>query len=321
MEVSGTSPDGEFRSALTAETFSAARAGDLTITTGQLTIEDGAQATVSSTGTGTAGNLNVTAREVRLNNQAQLTAETGESGAEGGANITLQVSDLLILSNESLISAQAFDTANGGNIDIDTKFLIAFPPQGPEGSDIIANASQGDGGKIDITAAGIFGIEFRENLTPLNDFNVSSEFGAAGEVQINGAFELSRELTELPEDVVDPAALIAQNPCTLGKDSEFLITGRGGLPPSPNQVLSSDSAQVGWVEPAPVESRGAQVLGSRGAGQSTSIQNPQSKIQNPIVPARGWVFNDKGEVLLVAYDPTNTGVQRPRQNPPACPAP
>ncbi len=310
VRLSGTLADGT-PGGLFVEATAGGTAGNLTVKTGQLTIAEGARVSVSSR-EGQAGNLRIAADSLSLND-GSITAETGKSGAEGGANITLQISDLLTLRNESLISAEALETANGGNIEIDAKFLIAFPPEGPEGSDIIANAVRGRGGNIIINTKGIFGIEFRENLTPLNDFNVSSEFGTAGEVQINRDFELSRELAELPEDVVDPAALIAQNPCKQGKDSEFIITGRGGLPPSPNQVLSSDSAQVGWVDPAPVE--------SRGAGESTSIQNPQSKIQNPIVPARGWVFNDKGEVVLVAYDPTNSGSQRSRQSPPTCPAP
>jgi large exoprotein involved in heme utilization and adhesion len=51
-----------------------------------------------------------------------------------------------------------------GNINIDTTFLIALPPEGSNGSDIIANAQQGAGGEIDIDAAGIFGIEERRAI-------------------------------------------------------------------------------------------------------------------------------------------------------------
>ncbi|NMG06361.1 hypothetical protein [Brasilonema sp. UFV-L1] len=40
--------------------------------------------------------------------------------------------------------------------------------------------------------------------------------------------------------------------------------------------------------------------------------NPTDK---PIVPAQGWIFNEKGEVTLVAYDPTKTGPQREQQTP------
>ena len=226
--------------------------------------------------------------------------------------------DLLRIENESEISAQAFDTANGGNIDIDTNFLIAFPPKGSEGSDIIANAFEGSGGKIDITAQGLFGIEEREaspeNRT--NDIDASSEFGLAGVVEINQPdLDPNRGLVELPETVVDPAALVAQNPCKRGSESEFVITGRGGLPPSLNEDLSSEATQVGLVEPAPIESRGAGEQENREAEDRTS--SPPS-VPTPIIPAQGWVFNDKGEVVLVAYDPTVTGTQRLREKGQEC---
>ncbi len=226
--------------------------------------------------------------------------------------------DLLRIENESEISAQAFDTANGGNIDIDTNFLIAFPPKGSEGSDIIANAFEGSGGKIDITAQGLFGIEEREaspeNRT--NDIDASSEFGLAGVVEINQPdLDPNRGLVELPETVVDAAALVAQNPCKRGSESEFVITGRGGLPPSLNEDLSSDATQVGLVEPAPIE---AGELGEKGRREAENKTSSPPSVPTPIIPARGWVFNDKGEVVLVAYDPTVTGTQRLREKGQEC---
>ena len=284
VEISGTSPDDRLKSALTAESFSSSAAGNIEILSGSLT----------------------------LDNQASILATTL---SEDGGNIKLQIDDLLVLQSRSKISATAGiegGSGNGGNIDIDADFIVAFP----RNNQIIANAFFGTGGNIRIDTNFIFG--FPDFL----EIDASSQFGLSGTVAIRAPeFDPSQGLTELPEDVVDPAALIAQNPCTLGLESEFIITGRGGLPPSPDGVLSSDSARVSWVEPAPVESKGAKEQGSRGAGESTSIQNPQSKIPNPIVPARGWVFNDKGEAILVAYDPTNSGPQRLKENLAVCPAP
>lgn len=37
-----------------------------------------------------------------------------------------------------------------------------------------------------------------------------------------------------------------------------------------------------------------------------------------IIPATGWVFNDKGQVILTAYDPTNIGSQRSWFEPASC---
>ena len=311
VQISGTG-------SLSVEATEGGTAGNLTVETGQMSVSDGAQVTVSSR-QGRAGNLTINANSLSLN-QGSITAETGKSEGEEGANanITLKISDLFRIENESLISAQAFETANGGNIDIDTKFLIAFPPEGPKGSDIIANAERGNGGNINITAQGIFGIEEREasegNRT--NDIDASSEFGLAGVVEINQPdLDPNRGLVELPETVVDPAALVAQNPCKRGSESEFVITGKGGLPPSLSEDLSSEATQVGLVEPAPIETQ---------ESKSGEVQeNPESSSSEPkpIIPAQGWVFNDKGEVVLVAYDPTVTGSQRLRKNEDGCQVP
>lgn len=299
--------------------------GNVTINTPQLMIVDGAQVTVRNDGTGNAGNLLINTNSIFLDNKGGITASTADG--EGG-NITLNVQDTLQLSNNSFISATAGGTGNGGNIDINTKFLIAFPNGN---SDITANAVEAEGGRVSITAQGIFGTDFRSEQTPESDITATSALGP----EFNGTVELntpevdpSRGLVELPETVVDPNALIAQNPCKQGAESEFTVTGRGGLPPSLNEDLSSEAVQVGLVEPVSPSETEAQ--SQRASLDTSSIQNPkppgrteseQRKTQNPIVPAQGWVFSDEGEVVLTAYNPTVTGSQRQPTNPAICPAP
>ncbi len=58
--------------------------------------------------------------------------------------------------------------------------------------------------------------------------------------------------------------------------------------------------------------------------KSSEIQdNPESfsSVLTPIIPAQGWVFNERGEVILVAYDPTVTNSRRLKENPTGCPTP
>ncbi|MCX7596590.1 MAG: hypothetical protein N2235_23140, partial [Fischerella sp.] len=124
----------------------------------------------------------------------------------------------------------------------------------------------------------------------------------------------SKGLTELPENVTDPSDRIAENPCQRGVSSEFIITGRGGLPSSPNQILSNDNILVDLVEPTTSTSS------SQGANINLNTTSPTAK---QIVPAQGWVLNNKGEVVLVAYDPAATNLTQrasSRKNA-ACPAP
>ncbi|MGA7933718.1 MAG: filamentous hemagglutinin N-terminal domain-containing protein, partial [Kovacikia sp.] len=279
-------------SGLFAQSDSTGAAGNVTINASQISIFDGAKVSVSGT-EGQAGNLKINADSLTLN-RGFITAETGKSGAEEGANITLQIRDLLSLANESVISATAFGDANGGNILIDPTFVLVFPPTGPNGSDIIAKAVRGNGGNIRIDAQGIFGIAERKALAgnQSNDIDASSEFGASGQVQINNTVNPNQGVAQIPETVIDPNALVAQNPCKRGSQSQFTRTGRGGLPPNLSDDLSSETTQVGLVKPAPS-------VVAKGQAQKTSSdialnENQTSKIENPIIPAQGWTFKDNG---------------------------
>jgi large exoprotein involved in heme utilization and adhesion len=101
-------------------------------------------------------------------------------------------------------------------------------------------------------------------------------------------------LVELPQNVVNPAALIAANPCIEGAENEFTVTGRGGLPASPNDLLGSPEEPLPWVEPA--------------VGGSQQVEDPLASRENiptEIIPAQGWVMDDTGQVTLVVY---NSGV-------------
>ncbi|MDJ0742147.1 MAG: filamentous hemagglutinin N-terminal domain-containing protein [Xenococcaceae cyanobacterium MO_167.B27] len=314
--------DGNTETGLFSSTSSFGAAGNIIINTGKLIVRDGAIISTESTGvdaldqpiaTGAAGNIDITANSLSLN-QGTITAETSQSEGEG-ANIIFKISDLFKIENESLISATANGSADGGNIIINTPLLTVLPPTGDNGSDIIAKAERGNGGIIAISFQGISGIQERQ-ATPgnqTNDLDASSELGTDGGILLN------QILVDIPETVViDPNALVANNPCKRGSESEFVITGRGGLPPSVNEDLSSEATQVGLVEPAPMESGGAIEQESREAEDKT-ISPPS--VPTPIIPARGWVFNEKGEVVLVAYDPTVTGSQRLRKNGEGCTSP
>jgi large exoprotein involved in heme utilization and adhesion len=60
--------------------------------------------------------------------------------------------------------------------------IIAVPK---ENSNISANAVFGQGGNIQITTQGIFGLKFRDQLTSDSDITASSQFGVTGTVQVN----------------------------------------------------------------------------------------------------------------------------------------
>ncbi|MEB3310055.1 MAG: S-layer family protein [Snowella sp.] len=299
---------------LLVEASNGGTAGNLTIQTGDLRVQNGSTVTVSSP-LGQAGNLNIYSNHIFLNN-GSLTAETAKTGVNG-ANINLQLGNFLQMENESLISATATGTANGGNVTISSPTVVALF-SGPNGSDIIANAERGRGGNIIINSQGIFGMAEGRAIAGngSNDIDASSEFGAPGEVQLNTTINPTQGLTTLPETVVDPNTLVAQNACRRGTASQLTRAGRGGLPPNVYEDLNSAAIQVGLVEPAATKVTESGV--SPPLSQTLS-GNPSR--DRAITPAQGWVFNQRGEVLLVAYDPTAMGTQRIKQTESGCPMP
>jgi filamentous hemagglutinin family protein len=330
-------------SALTTQTQSAGAAGELTLSTGQLSIRDGAFVSastfgagkggnlsvtasdsvevtgsrsglfVSSRGSGDAGNLQLTARSTRLDNQGKINAET--TSGQGG-DIKLQVQDLLLLRRGSNISTSAGITGasgNGGNINIDTDLLAVF-----ENSNITANAVVGRGGNVRISTQGLF-------LSPDSKITAKSERGIDGVVEINRAdIDPSAELVVLPAELVDVSGLIAQG-CPAGGssvasgESKFIVTGRGGLPPTPRDTLSSETVLEDWgnfalASTQPVRSQQRQKNQSPSPADSTLHTH---LAPDPIVEAQGWVIGDNGNVVLTANASTDTS-HRPWLNPAAC---
>ncbi|KAB8334752.1 filamentous hemagglutinin N-terminal domain-containing protein [Scytonema tolypothrichoides VB-61278] len=269
-------------------------AGGIDISARSLSVTNSGIIFTSNQGNGAAGNIKVTtAKDIRLDNQASINANT--NGGQG--NITLNSADL-ILRNNSSITTNATNTADGGNININTGNLVAL-----ENSKITANAQQGYGGNIIITTNG------GRFLSPDSVISATSEAGPqfSGTVQFNTPpNDPSRGLFQFPETVTDPAQQIAQNVCTKGFASSFVITGRGGFPTDPKKILSSDNVRVDLVKPV------KSTVSSTSATQKQPSKSPTVK---EIIPARGWIYNEKGEVLLVGYDPTKTGPQRQPQTP------
>ncbi|HEY9669282.1 MAG TPA: S-layer family protein, partial [Coleofasciculaceae cyanobacterium] len=292
-------------STLTALSSGQGDAGNIQVNVADAINLDNSQITVNKQGTqGNAGTLDVSARFILLDNQGKLTAIT-ESG--NGGDITLQVQDLLLLRRGSTISTTAGTAqagGDGGNIKIDANLIVAVPK---ENSDITANAFEGRGGNINITTQGIFGLEFRENLTPLSDITASSELGIDGAVEINTpGVDPSRGLAALPTNLVDPSGQIAQScpgsgGATTSKPSEFIVTGSGGLPASPSEPFNGSAV---WHDLRP--------LTQQTANHSTRAVEPEESATTKLVEAQGWVIGADGKVILTAsasaVTPRNFGV-------------
>lgn len=302
VELAGRTFDNQFASAIRAvsglegvNTNVTGQAGDVTIITPILTVSNGAEIRVSATGTGASGNLNVQANLVRLDRQGTLQAET-RAGDRG--NINLQARDSLQLLRNSAVSANAFGTATGGNVFIDATTLAAL-----QNSDITANAEFAFGGRVIVDAPqGYF-----KTLD-----SVITAISALG-VQFNGVVEIrtpdidaSKGLVTLSLDPVDVSKLIAQRCLADRKGNEFIITGRGGLPPLPSDVLQTTSTleDLGKEE-SPVKSdRVPSPKLSELSNPNLASPNLISQVEI-ITEAQQWAIANDGKVVLMSQVPHN----------------
>jgi large exoprotein involved in heme utilization and adhesion len=293
--TSATGASGLFASAIVGD----GAGGDLRITTPKLIVRDGAVVSVSNfqsrnlapPGTGPAGNLQIQAGTIRLDNQGLITAAA--AGGDKG-NISLESQDIQ-MRRGSAITTNATGASAGGNITINTDTLVAL-----ENSDITANALNNRGGNVSINAQGIFGTEFRPQLTPNSDITATGAEGLNGVVQINTPdVDPSSGLVELPTTVVDVEGLVARNFCAAKQaGSSFKVTGRGGLPASPNDPLIDEVLAVEWSRP------GGEGQG-RGVSRPPLIDNEQRR-NRVIQQAQGWIVTADGTVMLTTEAPTAT---------------
>ncbi|WP_366516595.1 filamentous hemagglutinin [Microcoleus sp. PH2017_20_SFW_D_A] len=341
IEVSGISSNGLSVSSIDASVGSrfpinspnpTANAGELNLNTRQLIVRDGATVTVQARGTGRAGNINVVADAISLDAKSSIDGTT-VSGT--GANINLQAKSIE-LRRGSRITTDA-GNSDGGNINLNSQILVALPQ---ENSDITANARTAGGGRVNVNVPNVLGFAAVGREQVRSRLNLSDAQFAALQVSPTSLLESSdiaaisqsagpalqgtvtfsssgvnpaQGLVELPQNVVNPAALIAANPCIEGADNEFTVTGRGGVPPSPNDSLGSTETPFPWIE-IEEEGRRKKEEGRRKKGRREEGEIPDREV----VPAQGWVMNEKGEVTLVAAEVAGQFPQRTRRPDSVC---
>ncbi|MBP0005365.1 MAG: S-layer family protein [Cyanobacteria bacterium SBC] len=278
IEVEGVSEDGQFSSSITARSQTDFAAGSVNITSDRVSVGNGAEINVSSQGLGDSGNLNVTARNISLDNGGRLRAEVN-GGSRG--NINLNVGHALVLQQDSSIAANATGASTGGNINIDTSVLAAL-----QNSRINADAVRGAGGNIFITTEGIF-------VSSNSQITASSQLGVDGIVAITEPeVDTSSAVVSLNSTPVDPANQVV-SACETAANNTFIVTGNGGLPPDPTQILRG---QTIWVDTRLTS------IHDRSRSSAEPSPSPESESATPprLLEASNWQVRDDGTVELVA---------------------
>ena len=283
-----------------ASTLGLGNAGSIDITAMDTIILDGessqgfrssAVSTVRPGAIGDAGNLSIAANSLSLDNAI---IDTVTRSGQGGT-VNLQIAEDIRLESNSLISAEALNAANGGNLLIDAKFITATPNQN---NDLVTSAEQGAGGNINIVSAGIFGLEEGASNPPnnTNDIDASSDLGVDGTININTTndFLNSFELIN-PEFTVAEKAL--QGSCFARRNSQqgsFVYGGTGGLPVSPDSFVDEEPSLSSNLPEIKLNS---QASGSTRINPPSTIQKWQ--IGDPIVEPTNLIKTADGRSLWI----------------------
>ena len=188
-------------------------------------------------------------------------------------------------------------------------FLVAAPGQN---NDIIANAVGGNGGNINISALRLFGFSLQDEPdvsllrgNNANDISASSQVGLPGAIALETLdLDPSQGLVELPLNLEDRANQVTPG-CGLGADedgSEFVVTGRGGLPPNSSDPLAANGVEVPWVTDD----------GDRLA--TAPPASPPSQPTTVLVEAQGVALDADGNPYLsavMAAPPASSGLPVP----------
>ncbi|MBD2317426.1 two-partner secretion domain-containing protein [Phormidium tenue] len=302
IDISGQ--NGNNRSGLFANaTFGAGNGGNIQVNSDRLIVRDGGIISASNfntsltvpdssnVGSGSVGNITINSPSILLD-QGSINVDS-LSGSRGNINLN---SNLILLRNRSTISANAFGTATGGNITINTALLVAIPT---ENSDITATSINSFGGRVVIADRGVvIGFQFVDRLTPLSDITASSSLGPQFNGLVSGrtADKLigDNELTDGNKQQIVAA-------CDRIRGNEFIVTGRGGVPSDATKVISS---QAIWRDLRLTEIPSSQSNPtSQTPSNQVATQSNQPVATQPIpqIEAQGWEKDANGNLKLLAY--------------------
>ena len=302
IDISGQNDN--HRSGLFANaTFGAGNGGNIQVNSDRLIVRDGGIISASNfntsltvpdpsnVGSGSVGNITINSPSILLD-QGSINVDS-LSGSRGNINLN---SNLILLRNRSTISANAFGTATGGNITINTALLVAIPT---ENSDITATSINSFGGRVVIADRGVvIGFQFVDRLTPLSDITASSSLGPQFNGLVSGrtADKLigDNELTDGNKQQIVAA-------CDRFRDNEFIVTGRGGVPSDASKVISS---QAIWrdLRLAEIPSNPSNITSQTETNLVTTQSTRPVTIQPiPQIEAQGWEKDANGNLKLLAY--------------------
>jgi filamentous hemagglutinin family protein len=313
----GMSNDGEASRAISqVETNAVGEGGNISLTTGSLTVTNGAVLTSSTLGQGNAGNISV---DVRNTFQAKDGSITTRSDQFSSGNITISAKHIFLRGNSDITTNS--EGGDGGNITLTAKTIVAL-----NDSDILSFANDGRGGNITFNTPAFFGQNYRPGSPPPFDGNNRVDINASGTVSgiitLPDISFLQNSLTEFSQTFTDTTQLLA-NSCIVRRGQQngsFTITGSGGLPQRPGDAPVSPFP-TGEVRSMPETREGGtgekeqKDTGHPGLTHHSKLITQNSsdrpwKLGDPIVEPQGVYKLANGE-LVMSRECSNTAEQNP----------
>lgn len=287
-------------STLETQTLENGGAGNVTINGDNITISNSTLET-QTLGIGAAGNVTINGQSLTLDNsviEASNRPPSTVSEDSVGGNINLQLSGIVSLRNDSSILTEAENNANGGNISINSQFIVAFPADN-NGNDIVTRAEAGRGGDINITTESIFNLENRTSQpnNGTNDLDASSQLGLDGNVLINTiSINKIEGIIDLSVDLIDAEKSVAYSCQVATGTSGLVLKGKGGIPPEAAAPLVTENIYLENKFSSPRETI-----------KNTDISNPEQSLlsvetnSGKINLATGAIVKENGVIALVNH--------------------
>ena len=234
---------------------------------GTLRTETGTSAAFDSANISSAGNININRTEERIiavdtelfGDEPPLETDPEPPPAEEDPDLlgdrvgtsAESTSGVLLMQNESLISAIGFNGAPAGDISLENMaFVIGLPPTGNNGSDIITRGDAATAGQPGTITVGenVMGFAF-QTAVPGNRTNDIETIGPNEPEDLEEVPEFY-EFSPLPDTLpqsIDPIKSYCESASSPDNAVGLTVSGRGGLPTTPSDPLEGESETSDWV--------------------------------------------------------------------------
>jgi large exoprotein involved in heme utilization and adhesion len=299
ISIAGSDREGFPSGLFSSAQIGSGRAGNLSVSTPLLTLNDGGliAADTLSTSSGSAGNIEVRAGKLTLSGGSQISSSTSSSGR--GGDVIVAATDRIALSSGGTISASSSGPGDAGDIVIQAGQIF----QSRNGA-VTTEAEQADGGNIQLTVGSL--VELRNSQITAT---VKSGVGKGGNITIDPQFVVMQGSQVRADAFGGPGGNVRIVAGVFLADPESRVSASSALNiPGTVDIQAPVTSISGAVAPLPQEfARISELLRDRCAGRLR-----EGRVSRLVLGGRDGVPSEPGSLLLsplIQTDPMDNGEQ------------